>query len=345
MKINFFSKIYLAITDFRLYPYTVQKEKVINALAYFVCFILLASAVITISFSIKASNWTNEFLSTYYEYIPEFDINSGELKVEREIDFSMQGIQIQSDSTKYINDVKLEELENEEYRVSIIAYKDAFAIGNEALGYVTGKYVDFFDNIDETTVYEKLYYINNSVPQKLVIIFSSFAGIFASYLYSKFMQLIFIAVMLMFLGSMFPIKYKYKHYLQVACYVLTLPVIIEVISLVVAGGIGDYTTITYYLLMYVYMYYSVRALTIDNIIITTQEKILGLKIKENKDIKNSEKSEEKKEKTQVNEEYDEEHDDDEYFKNTNYVEMSWDGEILSTHNKEDKDDESENDKK
>lgn len=337
MKIEFFSKIYLAITDFRLHPFVVQREKLINSLAYFVFIILLASLVMTWNHSARFFNWVDEFLTTYNEDIEDFTISDGILDVENEIEYSLSGVQIKSDSTKVLTDVDFEEIDTDGYNLSILAFKDFFAIGSSDFGFVTSKYEGAFGDIAKQMIYQKLTNMCSSFSQKFTIIVSIWAIIFVSYLLSKSVQLVFIALMLMLLGSMFMLKYKYKHYLQSACYVLTLPIIIEVISVAVTGTIVDYATITYYLLMYVYMYYAIRALKLDNIIVTTQEKILGLKIKVDK---------EKTQENEENKEYDEEHDDDEYFKNTNYVEMSWDGEILSTHNKEEnKDEESKEDKK
>lgn len=334
MKIEFFSKIYLAITDFRLHPFVVQREKLINSLAYFVFIILLASLVMTWKYSARFFNWVDEFLTTYNEDIEDFTISEGNLNIENEIEYSLSGVQIKTDSTKVFADIDFEEIDTDGYKLSILAFKDFFAIGSSDFGFVTSKYEGAFGDITKQMIYQKLTNMCSAFLQKLTIIVSLWAILFVSYLLSKSVQLVFIALMLMFLGSMFMLKYKYKHYLQSACYVLTLPIIIEVVSIAVTGTFVDYATITYYLLMYVYMYYAIRALKLDNIIVTTQEKILGLKIKANK------------EKTPENKEYDEEHDDDEYFKNTNYVEMNWDGEIVATHNKEeDKDEESKEDKK
>lgn len=336
MKIEFFSKIYLAITDFRLHPFVVQREKLINSLAYFVFIILLTSLVMTWKYSARFFNWVDEFLTTYNEDIEDFTISDGNLNIENEIEYSLSGVQIKTDSTKVFADIDFEEIDTDGYKLSILGFKDFFAIGSSDFGFVTSKYEGAFGDITKQMIYQKLTNMSSSFSQKFTIIVSLWAIIFVSYLLSKSVQLVFIALMLMFLGSMFMLKYKYKHYLQSACYVLTLPIIIEVISIAVTGTIVDYATITYYLLMYVYMYYAIRALKLDNIIITTQEKILGLKVKTDQPNKENKK----------NEEYDEEHDDDEYFKNTNYVEMNWDGEIVATHNKEEnKDDESKEDKK
>ncbi len=83
--------------------------------------------------------------------------------------------------------------------------------------------------------------------------------------------------MLLFLGYVFGTKYKFKDYMKAAFYVITLPVITELIALIITGTVSDYAYITYYLLVYVYMYYAIRALKLDNIIMATQEKIFAMR--------------------------------------------------------------------
>ena len=94
MKLGFFSKIYLAITDFRLYPYIVQKEKFINALAYFVGFIFIICAILSTGVAAKMLNWTNEFMNVYNTQISEFSVESGKLVLEENMNFEFYGVQI-----------------------------------------------------------------------------------------------------------------------------------------------------------------------------------------------------------------------------------------------------------
>ena len=86
----------------------------------------------------------------------------------------------------------------------------------------------------------------------------------------------------MFLGVAFRIRYHFKDYNKVAFYIITLPTITELIALICVGELNDYATITYYLLCYVYMFYAVRALKLDNILTITQEKIMSMKVESEK---------------------------------------------------------------
>lgn len=292
MKLNFFAKIYLAITDFRLYPYVVQKEKFINALAYFVAFIMLVSAILATNFTTKFLNWTEEFLTVYNNQVSEFQLVSGELVVEENMDFEFNGVKIYTDDTSNYEDFNFNSFDTKGCRITILGLKDAVAIGNES-GYVLGIYTDDNFTFNKAEVYNFLNNIISGPAQKLFLGLAVFSVVFVAYLISKFINLLGISVILLLLGSLFRIKYKFKNYIKVACYVITLPIITEILALIVTGAITGYSYITYYLLVYVYMYYAIRALKLDNILMTAQEKMFGMKMKDNTEVNKENTDEEK----------------------------------------------------
>ena len=69
LKLGFFTKLYYAITDFRLYPYVVQKEKLKDAFWYFFSFIFLICIILSATTMIKVTNWLNEFVTEYHEQV------------------------------------------------------------------------------------------------------------------------------------------------------------------------------------------------------------------------------------------------------------------------------------
>lgn len=289
MKLNFFAKIYLAITDFRLYPYVVQKEKFINALAYFICFILLVSAIWSTSIVTQIFNWTKEFVSVYNEKIDDFTISNGLLDMNENVEFEFEMVGISTDDTKTLEEIDVYSIDTDDYLVSIIALKDSLLIGNDEIGFVTAKYSDFNLELTKQNLFNILSNSRNNIAFKISLAFSIFCGVFVAYLLTKFINVLFVSIMLLFLGSIFKTKYKFKHYFEVACYVVTLPIITEIIALVVTGTITEYAYITYYLLIYVYMYYAIRALKLEHIIAAAQERF-GWKVenKENNDASENE---------------------------------------------------------
>ena len=328
MNLNFFARIYLAITDFRLYPFIVQKEKFIHALLYFLGFILLVSAILATGVTVKILNLLNDFMLIYNTQVQDFTISDGKLDIDENINIEFDKVQIYADDTININDFKIDEF-NIKQNFFAVALKDGVILGSKSLvdeannydnpnqGVIIVKYDNLETNKDD--LYNTLNFSMTSAVFKLSLAGAILCGVFVAYLAIKFIHVIFVAFALLFLGLVFKTKYKFTDYLKVAFYVITLPVIIEVIALIVTGEIGSYANITYFLLMYVYMYYAIRALKLDNIIMSTQQKLMGLKLdvenlnkkedaskeekneeENNKDNKNSKKSKDSKDKKDNN---------------------------------------------
>lgn len=278
MKLNFFSRIYLAITDFRLYPFIAQKEKFISAFAYFLAFMILISAIMATGVTTRILGWTNEFLTVYDSTVKDFTITDGILDVSENMNFEFAGVKLYTDDTTSYKDFKVAELNQEEDQLTIIALKDSFAIGNLNVGFLLLEYSNFNIETNKQDIYKILDFSLDSPVFKLSLAGAVLCSVFMAYTLTKFLNVVGITVMLLFLGMVFRTDYKFKDYMKVAFYVITLPIITEVIALTVTGELNEYATITYYLLVYVYMYYAIRALKLDNIIMSTQEKILGMKI-------------------------------------------------------------------
>lgn len=306
MKLDFFARIYLAITDFRLYPFVVQREKFINALAYFVCFILLFSAILSAGVTSRAINWLNNFTCIYNEKVDDFEVKNGELIVAQNMDFEYEKVRIYANGDLNFGELNENVFKDSENIVTVLALKDSISVGNENVGFVITKYKDVNLDINKAETYESLRFALDSWIFKLSLAIIIFCGVFVAYLITKFLNVIGITLMLLFLGYVFGTKYKFKDYMKAAFYVITLPVIIELIALIITGTVSDYAYITYYLLVYVYMYYAIRALKLDNIIMATQEKIFAMRGNpiekpENQEKQVSENQEENKSENNENE--------------------------------------------
>ena len=306
MKLDFFARIYLAMTDFRLYPFVVQREKFINALAYFVCFILLFSAILSAGVTSRAMNWLNNFTCIYNEKVDDFEVKNGELIVAQNMDFEYEKVRIYANGDLNFGELNENVFKDSENIVTVLALKDSISVGNENVGFVITKYKDVNLDINKAETYESLRFALDSWIFKLSLAIIIFCGVFVAYLITKFLNVVGITLMLLFLGYVFGTKYKFKDYMKAAFYVITLPVITELIALIITGTVSDYAYITYYLLVYVYMYYAIRALKLDNIIMATQEKIFAMRGNpiekpENQEKQVSENQEENKSENNENE--------------------------------------------
>ena len=81
---GFFKRVFLAITDFRLYPF-VQREKTKVAVSYFTLLLVMVTIFMSISFSNKILESVSNLLDGYEEKIPEFTLKGGSLDVVERI--------------------------------------------------------------------------------------------------------------------------------------------------------------------------------------------------------------------------------------------------------------------
>ena len=246
MKLDFFARIYLAITDFRLYPFVVQREKFINALAYFLCFILLFSAILSAGVTSRAMNWLNNFTCIYNEKVDDFEVKNGELIVAQNMDFEYEKVRIYANGDLNFGELNENVFKDSENIVTVLALKDSISVGNENVGFVITKDKDVNLDINKAETYESLRFALDSWIFKLSLAIIIFCGVFVAYLITKFLNVVGITLMLLFLGYVFGTKYKFKDYMKAAFYVITLPVITELIALIITGTVSDYAYITYY---------------------------------------------------------------------------------------------------
>ena len=210
MKLDFFARIYLAITDFRLYPFVVQREKFINALAYFVCFILLFSAILSAGVTSRAMNWLNNFTCIYNEKVDDFEVKNGELIVAQNMDFEYEKVRIYANGDLNFGELNENVFKDSENIVTVLALKDSISVGNENVGFVITKYKDVNLDINKAETYESLRFALDSWIFKLSLAIIIFCGVFVAYLITKFLNVVGITLMLLFLGYVFGTKYKFK---------------------------------------------------------------------------------------------------------------------------------------
>ena len=241
------------------------------------CFILLFSAILSAGVTSRAMNWLNNFTCIYNEKVDDFEVKNGELIVAQNMDFEYEKVRIYANGDLNFGELNENVFKDSENIVTVLALKDSISVGNENVGFVITKYKDVNLDINKAETYESLRFALDSWIFKLSLAIIIFCGVFVAYLITKFLNVVGITLMLLFLGYVFGTKYKFKDYMKAAFYVITLPVITELIALIITGTVSDYAYITYYLLVYVYMYYAIRALKLDNIIMATQEKIFAMR--------------------------------------------------------------------
>ena len=84
-KLNFFEKVFLAITDFRVYPFLLRHEKLSNAILYVITLVLVMSAALTVNLVSKINVVFEELIANYDTIVPEFELENSKLDVHEVI--------------------------------------------------------------------------------------------------------------------------------------------------------------------------------------------------------------------------------------------------------------------
>lgn len=309
-KINFFKRMYLAIADFRMYPYA-QKEKLIIAIGYFTKLLLLASIVIGAFVTSKFFNESPILLNMYNENMPNFVVKNGKLEtgeiIEKEINADTYLFLNNDYSYSDLNKITISE--NESYNLYILMLSDA-----SVLGYKLDDAIHEIGRIE----YENLTFnkeqlsnewnmLNNSAVSKLIVWGFVSVGVLAILVIVKLWTLVMYLISTYIINFMFGLKLRFTDYLKIVIYASTLPIILEVIALICVGNVSESVNFISVLVSCVYIFYALRAIKIDSLILggsgkTAEEKIKSALEHAQKELEKQLEEIEKKEESERNNE-------------------------------------------
>ncbi len=277
-RLGFFKRMYLAITDFRWYPF-VQREKTSVAIWYFVLLILLVAMFLSMSFSSTLFENVSSLLYDYNNVIPEFTFENGELNVDKEI-YNVD------DDNKFVVDTKytVEQYVNAKEGEEVLYSNNSIIVNNDGVIYTQNgvSVVYVFPNLNEKITKDSLRsyleIMNEDWSVRLAIFFVMWLTIFVVYLITKFIMLLLLVLVTCILNFVFGIKLKFNNYMKIVTYAITLPLIVELVSILVIGRVTEYATIACQLLTYVYIFYALRAIKLDVMIMTASGNTIKEKI-------------------------------------------------------------------
>lgn len=279
-KLGFFQKIILAITDFRFYPLMLKTESLAKSILHFILFMLIVTTIMSACFFDTALDGMDAMLARYEEKIPEFYLEEGVLSVEK------KGIyKVLNDLVIIIDtDAKYEELdeikEYNEYDVydnrvfinsdaityeSELGYKNA--AGEETLQITQLPLNMITINYNKASLHQYLEAVRDATTTKMFVFVFLFIATFATYVFTKLFEVLLYVVMTSLIAAISGMKLNFKNYFKIALYIITLPYILETISVVYLGGISDNTFIISNLIAYIYILYAVRAVKLDAFIL------------------------------------------------------------------------------
>ncbi|MBO5142494.1 MAG: DUF1189 family protein [Clostridia bacterium] len=279
-KINFFKRLYLAIADFRLYPYA-QKESLTTAVGYFVKLLLLSSVIISAFVTNNVFEESPIMLEIFNNNMPEFIIENGTLdtteNVEKEI--NKNTYLIVNDEYKHSN-MKNIVMPEKNYDYYIFSLSDITIISANIDGnlYEVGSvtYEDISLSKQQLIMEWKL--LNESAISRLVLWIIISVGMLIALIILRAWALIMYLISTYIINFLFGLKMKITDYLKVTIYASTLPIILEVIALILVGSISESVNFISVLVSCVYIFYALRAIKLDTLILggsgkTAEEKI------------------------------------------------------------------------
>lgn len=265
-KIPLIVRIYSAIADFRIYP-LIQKEKLSMAIGYFFKLIILISLVYAISITSGLYNSLSKIAEDYNAQMPNFIIENGKCVADKATYTTGNELII------FDTDYEVERLASL-YSKELIGYNSYALVGSDAIDIYANKQIGYrieFENIPETITKELVYsYVFkdvNSSSFEISLFVLVFISVFVVLAQFKIMSLLVTVLLIYMLNIIFGIALKFKDALKISMYVLTLPVLIELMAFLIVGTISESVSFIYQLLMAIYVFYALRAIKLDKVIL------------------------------------------------------------------------------
>jgi len=282
-KISFFKRLYLAITDFRMYPF-VRNERLTTAIGYFFKLVILMSLVIGAFFAINLFKELPTVISLSDRMLPEFIITNGILdaneNLSREINKDWYLVVNDEVSYQELDTITFEETEEHDFYVVVLT--DATTIGmrtTEGVYELGGIIYESNMNFTKSEMLIALEQFHESSISKLALWGVASLGIFIVLLIVRLWTLVMYIMSIFIINIIFGVRLKWQDYCKVAIYISTLPTILETIAIVVVGGISESINFITVLISCVYIFYALRALRLDSFILTGTGKTAEEKIK------------------------------------------------------------------
>ena len=310
---GFFQKTILAITDFRFYPLMLKIDSVAAVVGHFIIFMIILTSIMTTSFYNSSFDAIEVLLYEYDEKIPEFILKNGVLNVQNQ-----EVYKVTNDFVIVLDtDYNYEEISSIEKYKAYDIYDNRVYINSDAITYESNIEMsaneeaqapqqlllrEISGDFTKETLKQHILEITESNYSKVVIFVSLFVITFFIYAFSKIFEVLLYSIMTSLVATISGIKLSYKNYVKISLYIITLPYILETVSMVYLGTISESAFIVSNLLAYVYILYAVRAVKLDAVILIMNnpnklkkskdgKTIIGVEDLENKsDVGDSEKN-------------------------------------------------------
>ena len=259
-KIGFFRRIFLAITDFRLYP-QILKERTFKAIGYFLKLILLSSFFISLYLLTNTLDFISNDMNDYAKKIPDFYIENGEMYFDEEAKVELNAYLNLYMKNEYSNDLKINFVPSD--NLGIIVTKDKVLFGNSSESSTLIEYSELQD-ISKQDILDTIDGVSNSLSSKVFIFAIIFVSVVFYMLINRIWLLLMYILIVLICNILFVIKVKFRGFLKIAIYISTLPILLETFAICVGGKYNQTAEFITFLIAGVYAFYALRYIRISD---------------------------------------------------------------------------------
>lgn len=316
-KMNFFVRVYKAVTNFETYT-QFAIEPISKAIKYLAILVLIFSIIVTTIYITSFKSKISQGVSYLKENIEDINFNN------KTLSYNNGEYSIYNDDKNMIPIIIVDTSEEpniEEYRNKVKLYDYGFILLKDKIEmfistqsdesqFTTMLYSDY--NIDNMSKEEIL----NSINNPIICVYLGIAVSIVEFI-QYFIYILLNAVVLAIMGQLFAmilkLRMKFSETYRMGIYALTLPTILELIYIILNNITG--LVIQYFSWMYTtisYIYICVAILIIKTDFINMQNELIRIKMEEQKEEKETleEQDETKDENTEEKKEEDSNEDND-----------------------------------
>ncbi len=265
-KIPLITRIYSAIADFRIYP-LIQKEKLRTAIGYFLKLILIVSLVYAICITNGLYETIIKVSEDYNTQIPNFKIEDGVCVADKGT-YTTGDKLVVFDTEYAVEDLK------DLYSKDLIGYDSYALVGHDAVDVYPNEQIAYrieFEDLPGTVTKDYLYSFIfedvNSFNYQASLFVVVYIAVFMVLIQFKLMSMLGAVVLAYMFNLIFGVWLKFKDALKISIYALTLPIIIEAIAFALVGTISESVSLIYQALVAIYIFYALRAVKLDKMIL------------------------------------------------------------------------------
>ena len=308
-KLSFLARVISAISDFRIYPF-VQREKITLAISYFLKLLLIITLVICVYIFSNIYNIMEKFTLDFNDVFPNFALEKGVLNADERVEYSIENGIVILDSNYTAEELKsISDKEVIGYDYNVLISKDGMNVYITDMLFVTMEFSQIIGDYTKQSFYNNILQPFSNLSVQIYFFVIIYCAIFGTYTLVKITNVLTAMILASIFNVLFGNRLKFGDIFKIAAYALTLPIIIELIAVIFVGYVSESVILIYQLLLSVYVFYALRAIKLDRIIITATQNGILKKIVNNDGI-NVETQNEVNEKEEVKENKDEENKED-----------------------------------